>query len=132
MAEGTAAEHVSHPTVSAADERGTITDILVGEPFDSVALITTSKHAVRGNHYHAETYQVLYILRGRIRLVTQLPGESMRTTEAGPGDLVRTPPAEAHAIQALEDCDFVVFTRGPRAGGTYESDTYRLGTPLIP
>jgi len=30
----------------------------------------------------------------------------------------------------LEDSLFLVFTRGPRGGQDYESDTYRLTKPL--
>jgi hypothetical protein len=49
-----------------------------------------------------------------------------------PGDLIRTDAGEHHAICALEDALFFVFTRGPRGGENYESDTFRLETPLIP
>ena len=37
---------------------------------------------------------------------------------------------EHHAVHALEDSVFMVFTRGPRGGDDYESDTFRLETPL--
>lgn len=131
MAEADRAGTVSHPDTSYEDQRGTIADLIVDEPFESVSRLTTVRHAVRGNHYHAATHQVLYILRGRIRLVTQMPGGPVRTFEAGTGDLVRTRPFERHAIQALEDTDFLVFTRGPRSGGNYESDTYPLSEPLL-
>jgi hypothetical protein len=46
--------------------------------------------------------------------------------------VVRTPPVEHHAVLALEDTDMLVFTRGPRSGENFESDTYRLSEPLIP
>lgn len=131
MAEVDTTGHVSRPSVAFSDARGTITDLLTHEVFDAVSVITSVRGAVRGDHYHAETYQVLYILRGRIRLITQLPGEPVRAVEAGIGELVRTPPLERHAIHALEDTEFIVFTRGPRAGAGYESDTIRLDTPLV-
>jgi oxalate decarboxylase/phosphoglucose isomerase-like protein (cupin superfamily) len=122
---------VSRPAVSHRDERGTITDLVTGERFDAITVITSRKGAVRGNHYHQETLQVLYVIRGRIELVTQTPGGPVRSQHAGPGDLVRTPPVERHAIVALEDSEFIVFTRGPRAGREFETDTFRLEEPLV-
>ena len=123
---------MSRPEIAHRDERGTITDLVTGETFDAVTVITSVKGAVRGNHYHHETLQVLYLLKGKIELVTQMPGEPVRSRVATAGDLVRTPPVERHAIVALEDTEFIVFTRGPRAGAAYESDTYRLDEPLVP
>ncbi len=124
-------ETVAHPKVAHRDERGTITDLVTGERFDAVALITSVKGSVRGNHYHRETLQVIYVVRGRIEIVTQMPGGPVRRTTATAGDLVRTPPVERHAVVALEDAELIVFTRGPRAGGDFESDTYRLDRPLV-
>ena len=125
------ASPVSRPDVAYRDPRGTITDLLIGEQFDSVPLITSIKGSVRGNHYHRETLQVMYVIRGRIELVTQMPGGPVRSSVAEAGDLVRTPPVERHAVVALEDTELIVFTRGPRAGRDYESDTYRLEQPLV-
>jgi len=125
-------DHVSHPEVAFADDRGTITDLIEQEAFDSASLITTTAGAVRGNHYHLETYQVIYVISGRLRVVTRLPGEEIVVHEADAGDLVRTPPAEHHAIQAVTDAAMFVLTRGPRGGQSYESDTFRLDDPLIP
>ena len=39
-----------------------ITDIIVKERIDYVTIITNKKGAVRGNHYHKETIQFLYVL----------------------------------------------------------------------
>ena len=37
---------------------------------------------------------------------------------------------EKHAMQALEDTEMLVFTKGPRGGKEYESDTFRLENPI--
>ena len=47
------------------------------------------------------------------------------------GDLVETSMNEAHAIRALKNSEFLVFTQGPRGGKEYENDTFRLNKPLI-
>ena len=47
------------------------------------------------------------------------------------GDLVVTEAKESHAIIALKDSEYLVFTQGPRGGKEYENDTFRLEKPLI-
>ena len=47
------------------------------------------------------------------------------------GDLVETSKNERHAIRAIKDSEFLVFTQGPRSGKEYEKDTFRLLKPLI-
>ena len=122
---------LGHPSVAFEDERGSIIDLVQGESFDAASMITTRAGGIRGNHYHNDTYQVIYLLAGSLRLVTQMPGQKVVTRIAKAGDLIRTPAVERHAVQALEDCTMVVLTRGPRAGSNYESDTLRLDDPLI-
>lgn len=112
------------------DERGEITDILAKEPIEYVTLITQAKGTTRGNHYHKETIQWNYVLSGRLKLLTQLPGDSVMSTVLEVGDLAVTVQDERHAIEALEDSVFLVFTRGVRGGADYEKDTFRLAQPL--
>lgn len=123
--------HITRPAVSHEDDRGRIVDLVAGEPFDAVTYITHKKGAVRGDHYHRETLQIIYLIGGRLRIVSQMPGAEVRTEDAGPGDLIRTPPVERHAVIALEDSEYIVVTRGPRAGAHYESDTFRLSESLV-
>ncbi|HNR86836.1 MAG TPA: cupin domain-containing protein [Spirochaetota bacterium] len=118
-------------TVSFADNRGTIIDMIENETIHAVTLITFTPGAVRANHYHRETIQWNYVLSGRIRLVSQFPGEAPEETVMGPGDFVATMPNESHALQGLEESQLLVLTKGPRGGKEYESDTFRLETPLI-
>jgi quercetin dioxygenase-like cupin family protein len=114
-----------------SDSRGEITDLIEGETINAITVITFRQGAVRANHYHKHTTQWNYVISGVIRLVTQLPGKAVRETIMRPGDLVATVPDERHALQALEESTLMVFTKGPRGGKEYESDTYRLDAPLI-
>jgi quercetin dioxygenase-like cupin family protein len=113
------------------DERGEITDLLRNVEIDSVTLIRTRKGAVRGNHYHHETEQYTYILEGAVWWVAQTPGVGRSEKMARKGDLILSPANERHAMRAEEDSVFLVFTRGPRSGNNYESDTFRIDPPLI-
>jgi quercetin dioxygenase-like cupin family protein len=122
---------VRHIENAFADARWSIADILEDEVVEHVTLITTAAGSVRGNHFHRETYQWVYIVLGALQYATR--DESGRR-DAGivrAGDVLFTGPMDAHAMQAIEDTTMVVMTRGPRGGREYESDTFRLDEPLI-
>ena len=122
------------------DARGEIRDLLRDVKLDSVTLIHTKKGAIRGNHYHAKTWQWTYIVSGCLRIVTKevmpdrvasrRPGDmtagAQRSADAPAATLLVDPPYQAHAWQALEDATVLVFTSGPRSGPGYESDVIRL------
>lgn len=116
---------------SFVDGRGEIRDLLRHADLDAVTLITTKRGGVRGNHYHNATSQWTYIVSGSLRWVTQMPDGEPHEDVAGPGSLILSPPKERHAMVAEEDTTMIVFTRGPRSGDNYESDTVRLAIPLI-
>jgi quercetin dioxygenase-like cupin family protein len=112
------------------DDRGEITDLLENENVNAITRITFRKGAVRANHYHKETTQWNYLVSGSIKLVSQAPGEPVVETVMKPGDFLVTGPNVRHALVGLEEADLLVFTKGPRGGKEYESDTFRLETPL--
>lgn len=112
------------------DERGKIIDILEKEVIEYVTFISSKKGAVRGNHYHEESVQYAFVLKGSFKLLTQVDDGKIEATNIKAGDLVFTPPMEKHTLIALEDSEFLVFTRGPRGGKNYENDTYRLSDDL--
>jgi dTDP-4-dehydrorhamnose 3,5-epimerase-like enzyme len=112
------------------DERGVIQDLLVGS-FDAVTEIFTKRGAVRGNHYHELTTQWTYIVSGKLLILTQTPEEKKQGAISQhiywPREMACEAPGVVHTWQALEDTTVLVFTRGPRSGEAYESDTYRVG-----
>lgn len=115
------------------DARGRIKDILVGLPVDGVTLVETKAGAVRGNHFHRETVQHAYLLRGRMMIFTRRVDDQYETVlkhEMRPGELVTHEPLTAHAFMALEDSELLVLTHGPRRGSNYEQDTFRLSEDL--
>ena len=116
---------------SFSDARGEIIDILKNSIVEYATLITSKRGSVRANHYHKETFQYVYILEGRTRVVSQMPGEFTKECVLVEGDLIVNEPLERHAFEALDDCTMLVLTRGPRGGDNYETDTFRLDAPLI-
>ena len=114
-----------------ADERGIITDIVSDEQINAVTLITFTKGSVRANHYHENTIQWNYVLSGEILFVTQFPDAERREIILRKGDFIVTHEYEHHALKGLSNAEVLILTKGPRAGGNYESDTIRLAVPLI-
>lgn len=117
-------------TPSFKDDRGEIIDLLEDESINAVTIVTFKRGAVRGNHYHKHTTQWNYLMSGSIRLVSQVPGEKIVETVMKPGDFIVTGPNVRHALVGLEDSSVMVFTKGPRGGKEYESDTFRLDEPI--
>ena len=113
------------------DTRGAIYDLIENEEINAVTAITFKKGAVRANHLHKKTYQWNYVLSGKILLVTKKKGKPAERATMKKGDFIVTVPGEEHALKAIEASELMVFTKGPRGGKEYESDTFRLETPLI-
>ncbi|MBI5261253.1 MAG: hypothetical protein HY852_05475 [Bradyrhizobium sp.] len=122
---------VTKVPIAFQDQRGEIIDVLKEGHIEYVTIIRSRKGAVRANHYHKETYQYLYVLDGKLRVVSQMPGKEPTEVILVPNDLILNVPHERHAFEALEDTTFLVLTRGPRGGEDYETDTFRLDQPLI-
>lgn len=109
------------------DGRGTIRDILTHTDFDACTLITFTPGSVRANHYHKNTTQYDYILKGKLEVFSKDGSDGQivyGTMESG--DAITFLPNVRHAYKALEDCEMLSFTKGPRQGDQYETDTYRL------
>ncbi len=113
------------------DARGKIVDLLEKKNINAVTFITQKKEKIRGNHYHKKTIQWNYLLKGKIIIYAKLKNKKTSTITLKPGDLVVTNKNESHAIKAIKDSEFLVFTQGPRGGKEYENDTFRLKQPLI-
>lgn len=111
------------------DHRGVIQDILPG-PIDQVTEIFTKAGSVRGNHVHQKTVQWTYIAWGSLRVAWQ-EDDGVHQKDYGPGSLITEHAGVPHAWKALRDTMVLVFTRGPRSGEDYESDTTRLERPIL-
>ena len=113
------------------DSRGKISDLLNKKKISSITLITQKKGKIRGNHFHKKTIQWNYLLNGKIALYGKKNNQKLKKIILKKGDLVETTYNEAHAIKALQNSEFLVFTQGPRGGENYENDTFRLKESLI-
>lgn len=107
------------------DHRGVIED-LITRRIDAITEIFTREGAIRGNHVHEFTTQFTYVVAGALRIVTLDPEGAREDHTYGPGEVATEKPGVRHAWLAIEDTTVLVFTRGPRSGTGYESDTIRL------
>ncbi|MFL2883199.1 MAG: cupin domain-containing protein [Pelagibacteraceae bacterium] len=113
------------------DNRGYIKDLLENKKINSITLISQKKGKIRGNHFHKKTIQWNYLLSGKIIIYAKKKGQGVKKKILNKGDLVVTLKNESHAIKALKNSEFLVFTQGPRGGKEYETDTFRLKKPLV-
>jgi len=113
------------------DRRGKIIDLLEKKNINAITFITQKKGKIRGNHFHKKTIQWNYLLKGKLHIFTKKNNKKIKKTLMKVGDLVETSKNESHAIKALVNSEFLVFTQGPRGGKEYENDTFRLKKPLI-
>lgn len=121
-------------TAATKDSRGDISDIFYKHPVDHVAIINSKKGVFRGDHYHKLTTQHMYMARGSLRYYYRNLDESndkVKSIVVKENEMVTTPPYEVHALEILEDNQFIVFSEGKRGGKDYESDTYRIKPTLI-
>jgi len=119
--------------IATSDDRGNISDILYKTDINHVAVINTvgGQNIVRGNHFHKETTQWIYVTKGYLWYWYKevLTGET-KFVKVGDGEMVKTPPYEQHALHIFEENQFIVFSQGKRGGDDYESDTFRV-TPFL-
>ena len=113
------------------DARGTIMDIFVSEPYEHVVIITCTKGAVRGNHFHKLSEQSDFMLSGKMMAYSRKKdSKKIEKNLVTPNDVTTWEKGEAHEFIAVTDCTFMSFVNGPRGGDKYETDTYRLKIPL--
>lgn len=113
------------------DDRGVIVDLLVNENINAVTYLTLAAGAVRGNHFHKETTQWTFVVSGRITYAESTTRDDLESYIGQPGNLFVSNPSVIHAVKAVVESSIVVFTSGPRAGDSYEEDTYRVETSII-
>lgn len=120
--------------IATKDARGDISDVFYKHPVDHVAIINSKRGVFRGDHYHKLTTQHMYMNKGSLRYYFRKVSEEndkVKSVVVKKGEMVTTPPLEVHALEILEDNQFIVFSEGKRGGKDYESDTYRVKPTLI-
>ena len=109
-----------------SDKRGDIIDILE-IPVSHVGMVTFSKGAIRGNHYHKKSVQYSFVLDGKIEFtLIKLGEEKSKKIILTKGDLTTIPPGFIHTYRALANSSMLDLTTYPRGKKGYEADTVRV------
>ncbi len=120
--------------IATKDSRGDISDIFYNHLIDHIAIINSKKGAFRGDHYHKFTTQHIFMTKGSLRYYWRKVNEDnsrVRTVIVREGEMVTTGPNEIHALEILEDNQFIAFSEGRRGGNDYESDTFRVSPSIM-
>ena len=112
------------------DSRGTIKDIVEQIDFNGATIISSKAGSIRGNHYHKESMQYIYVLEGKMISRSKKMGEKLTEVVVKKGDLISHEKYEAHMFEALEDTTFLVLSSGLRTGKDYEKDTFRISCQI--
>ncbi len=124
--------------IATKDARGDIADIFYKENINHVAVINSRKGALRGDHYHKQTTQAMYMSKGSLKYYYQeydakkKKWGKTKSVVVKEGEIVTTRPYEIHALEILENNQFIVFSWGKRGGKDYESDTFRVKPSIMP
>ena len=121
---------LSKINITFEDSRGFISDIIEQIDFNGATIIFSKAGSIRGNHYHKESIQHIYIIEGKMISRSKKPNEELVEVEISTGDLISHDYNEAHMFEAIDDTTFLVLSSGLRTGKDYEKDTFRLPCPI--
>ena len=109
------------------DDRGRIGFMAEGS-FGSALVITSTKGAVRANHYHRTDDHYCYLLSGAMLYYQRKVGDTSPPDEheITSGQVFYTPPMYEHAMRFTEDSVLFVCARNNRQMPEYEADTVRV------
>ncbi|MEK6947073.1 MAG: WxcM-like domain-containing protein [Nanoarchaeota archaeon] len=111
------------------DDRGSIWDLLSDNTIHHSGYLISKKNSIRGKHYHKEQKQYTLLLKGLMELsIKNLkdPKSPLEVFQLHPFEMVLIPPFHYHSLNALEDCECVIFTSKSRTNMSYEEDTFRV------
>lgn len=111
------------------DKRGEMTYLIGDATIQEILLITCRKNSIRANHIHKKDSHYSYMLSGSMKY-SYRDGENdknpIKHVIVKKGEMVYTPPHEAHAMKFLEDSVFLTFSTEKRKKDKYEEDLRRV------
>ena len=109
-----------------SDRRGDIFDILE-DKVGHIGIVTFTKGAIRGNHYHKKSVQYSYVLDGKIELtVSRVDGSRKKKYILRKDTFTTIPPRMIHTYKGLTKAVMLDMTTLSRMDDGYEKDTVRI------
>ena len=87
------------------DDRGEICGVIQQGTWHEMNCVTTKAHVLRGNHFHKQTYELIFIVKGKVKLTVRniIKGESDSVFYFSSGEAFMLEPWENHSIETQED-----------------------------
>lgn len=94
---------------------GELTQLIAGNIFRHLAYLEfKASGAPRGNHYHRVKHEFVYVMSGHLEVVSvNLDTNEKQTITMRAGDLLESPPMNAHVFIAKEDTMALEFAAQP-------------------
>lgn len=90
------------------DDRGAIRGIIKDKNWQEINIITSKKGIERGNHYHEQTIECLFITKGKIKVhVKNLKTHEEKEYVVKENDCFVFEPYELHTLEILEDAEWI-------------------------
>lgn len=90
-------------------------------------MVTFTRGAVRGRHYHLRSTQYSYVIEGTLKLtVSDRNGKYKKEYLLKPGTLSTIPPGVVHTYTAVTKARMLDLTTLNRKARGYEKDTRRV------
>lgn len=109
------------------DQRGVIQP-LVDEAMQSAVLISSTRGALRANHYHRSDWHYCLVVEGTIEYFHRPYGSTAEPERilVPKGAMFFTPAMVEHAMRFPEDTVFLTLSRNRRDHDSYEADVVRV------
>jgi len=112
-----------------SDDRGEIFDILADPSIQHIGMFTINKDSVRGEHFHKEEKQWIFVLKGQIKVKTKNlleKNSKVEEIELKEMDLIFLPPYCYHAVIGISYSECLQFASKSREGNSYEEDNFKV------
>lgn len=116
------------PYIYNADDRGLFRGISQDSWIREINYVETSMGQTRGNHYHAETQEMFFIIEGKIRVTLyniKTDTEEEQVFEGG--DIFIIYPYEVHTFYVLENTKWINMLSKPVKND--DSDFHKFNAP---
>lgn len=108
------------PEFQHKDLRRTLTQLLTAD-LKQINVYECKKGTILGDHFHKETIEVFYVIKGRIKY-------NERPAAILPGQAFIVPPLENHKLRCITRVKLMSFLSKPFV--QEDSDTYKLEPPV--
>ena len=90
------------------DARGSIETIFGGQSWKEVNKFVSEKGAIRGNHYHKDTMELLFILSGKIKItIKNVHTQHIQQVMLCENEGMLIEPFELHTVEVLEKTEWL-------------------------